>query len=147
MVELSQTTISLIGSNLIKGNEPASNDTLVEVKAIGLYCAGYWCPPCKMLTPVLIDFYNEVNKDYKQFEVIYLSCDKDENQFKEYFGTMPWLAIPYSELSLVNKIKEKHNIKGLPTLFVIKPDDTVISINAKGEVFSIGPDCFQEWIK
>ena len=31
------------------------------------------------------------------FEVVYISGDKDEKTFVEYFGRMPWLALPFTE--------------------------------------------------
>lgn len=32
-------------------------------------------------------------------EIVFASSDKDSAEFKEYFGTMPWLAIPFKEKS------------------------------------------------
>jgi hypothetical protein len=45
----------------------------------------------------LIEFYNneKQKKDSVKFEIIFVSWDRDEANFKEYFGTMPWLALPY----------------------------------------------------
>jgi nucleoredoxin len=45
-----------------------------------------WCPPCKAFTPLLIDFYNEINMDEKQLEIIFVSHDKKEDEFKGYFS-------------------------------------------------------------
>ena len=33
----------------------------------------------------------------KGLEVIFVSGDRDENSFKEYFGEMPWLAIDFND--------------------------------------------------
>lgn len=30
-----------------------------------------------------------------RFEVIFISCDQSENEFLEYYQTMPWLALPF----------------------------------------------------
>ena len=48
------------------------------------------CPPCKSFSPVLIDFYNTVKDDV---EVIFVSSDRDEKSFSDYYGKMPWLAM------------------------------------------------------
>lgn len=29
--------------------------------------------------------------------MVFLSSDKDEASFKEYFGEMPWLAVPFGD--------------------------------------------------
>jgi len=33
----------------------------------------------------------------KPFEIIFASSDRDDASFKEYFGTMPWLALPLND--------------------------------------------------
>lgn len=48
------------------------------------------CPPCKAFSPVLIDFYNTCKDD---LEVIYISSDRDDKSFGDYFGKMPWVAM------------------------------------------------------
>lgn len=48
------------------------------------------CPPCKSFTPLLIDFYNNANKN--DLEIIFLSSDRDEESFHGYFAKMPWLS-------------------------------------------------------
>lgn len=55
------------------------------------------CPPCKGFTPRLVDFYNKVNEAGKNFEIVFSSGDRNEASFKEYFATMPWLALPFQD--------------------------------------------------
>jgi len=45
----------------------------------------------------LVEFYKKFNKDKKRFEIVFVSNDKDEESWKEYFSEMPWLAIPYED--------------------------------------------------
>ena len=52
------------------------------------------CPPCRKFTPVLSCLYEEFNEDQKQIEIVFFSGDKNDNQFEEYYGEMPWLALP-----------------------------------------------------
>ena len=52
------------------------------------------CPPCRAFTPMLADLYEEYNEDEKKFEIIFFSGDKSEEEFNNYFGEMPWLALP-----------------------------------------------------
>ena len=65
-------------------------------KILGIYFSAHWCPPCTAFTPVLVDFY-EKYKNEKDFEIVFLSNDEDAGEFKEYFQTMPWLAISFDD--------------------------------------------------
>ena len=48
------------------------------------------CPPCRTFSPLLKEFYNTCKDDV---EVVFVSSDKDETSFSEYYGKMPWLAM------------------------------------------------------
>lgn len=66
-------------------------------KTIGLYFSAHWCPPCRGFTPKLAEMYNDGLKD--KMEIIFISSDRYESAFNEYFGEMPWLALPYAKRS------------------------------------------------
>lgn len=80
-----------------------------------LYFSASWCPPCKMFTPKLKDFY-EKQKETKNFEIIFMSLDRDEASFKSYFASHPWLAVYGDE---VKRSAGKIGLEGIPTLCVI----------------------------
>jgi len=46
--------------------------------------AGY-CPATKSFLPTLIEFYNEVNTEQKLLEIVYVSYDRTEEEFKQFF--------------------------------------------------------------
>jgi thiol-disulfide isomerase/thioredoxin len=53
--------------------------TQEEIPVIAYYYAASWCQHCVDFTKTLLEFYNEVNKEAKVFEVIQLSFDQSEN--------------------------------------------------------------------
>ena len=49
------------------------------------------CPPCRGFTPELAKYYTS-HKDKFNFETVFISSDREESAFDEYFGEMPWLV-------------------------------------------------------
>jgi len=87
-------------------------------KIVGIYFSAHWCPPCRGFTPVLAEFYNNYH-EAKNFEIIFGSSDRDDASFKDYYGSMPWLALSFSERDLQKKLCEKYGIRGIPTFVLI----------------------------
>ena len=114
------------------GAEMSLDEALTGAETVGIYFSAHWCPPCRGFTPVLAQFYEEVNKDAKVFEIIFVTSDRDDAAFKEYFGTMPWKAAPFDIDR--NAIKTMHGVQGIPMLAIFKADGTKLSDNARGEV-------------
>ncbi|CAF0803272.1 unnamed protein product [Rotaria sordida] len=105
-----------------KSNEPVDlNDDIYKGKVIGLYFSAHWCPPCRGFTPVLIEFYKNYSKE-KNFEIIFISSDRDERAYNEYYKDMPWLTLPYSERKKKEEIGKKYHITGIPTLTLLDGD-------------------------
>jgi len=77
-----------------------------------------------------------VNKNGKVFEVIFITSDRDEASFKQYYGQMPWKAAPFG--SDRETIKKAHGVRGLPTLSVFKADGTKLGVNGYGDVYNAG---------
>ena len=79
-----------------EGWKKKTNEEIQSAKVICMYFCAAWCPPCRGFTPILSKFYNQVNEEGKNLEVIYCSLDQDSSEFKTFFLTMPWLALPFS---------------------------------------------------
>lgn len=80
-------------------------------KTVGLYFSAHWCPPCRGFTPELAKFYTK-HKEAKNLEIVFLSSDRDEDSFKEYYASMPWLCLDYSN-------REAKVISSFPKLLII----------------------------
>ena len=70
-------------------------------KVIAVYFSAHWCPPCRSFTPKLANFYGKVKQSQNgdKFELIFLSSDRTEEEFKEYLGQMPWYSLSYDKRS------------------------------------------------
>jgi len=97
-------------------------------KTIGLYFSAHWCGPCRGFTPELVKTYNAMKAaGNEDFEIIFVSSDRDQAAFDEYFAEMPWLALPYGQRDLKESLSKACKVQGIPTLIIIGPDGTVIN--------------------
>jgi len=102
----------------------------LKAKTIGLYFSAHWCPPCRKFTPELVEFYKKY-KEEKEFEIIFLSCDKDHDSFLEYFKEMPWLALPFDDPRKALIISQYDFDGSIPTLLLLTPEGALISRDAR----------------
>lgn len=109
---------------IIKAGQKAStakkDHKALEGKFVGVYHSAIWCGPCRMFTPKLVKFHSKNKKD---FEVVFVSADKSEDDMKRYAKTdkMKWLAAPFGK---------NPNVKlggGIPELLVFAPDGTLFT--------------------
>lgn len=105
-------------------------------KHIGLYFSAHWCGPCRQFTPRLTEVYRKLTAEGKPFEVIFVSSDKDAKQFEEYFGEMPWLALPFSDRQRKDELSRFFNVGGIPSFVMISPDLKVLNPKARSNVAS-----------
>jgi nucleoredoxin len=103
-------------------------------KPIGLYFSGHWCPPCRGFTPKLAEWYNAGLKD--KMEIIFVSSDRDEASFNDYFKEMPWLALPYCKREAKEILSDACGVQGIPFFAVINPDGTIITTDGRSKVTS-----------
>lgn len=95
-------------------------------KTIGLYFSASWCGPCHRFTPKLVDVYNDVSAK-GGFEVVFVSADKDVESFNEYFSKMPWVAVPFSESDIRDKLNDLFKVSGIPHLVLLDEYGKVLS--------------------
>lgn len=111
---------------LIRARElqvPVSN---LVGKTIGLYFSAHWCPPCTKFTSRLVSIYNNLKEKKEEFEIVFVSLDKDEEGYKECYNGMPWLALPYKP-EFSRSLSRYFDIQGIPTLVIIGPDGKTVT--------------------
>ena len=86
-------------------------------KPIGLYFSAHWCPPCRGFTPQLAAKYTGGLKE--NLDIVFVSSDRDEASFAEYFADMPWSALPFERRDAKDALSEACGVEGIPTLAVV----------------------------
>ena len=105
-------------------------------KNVGLYFSAHWCGPCRQFTPKLKELYAELVAAGKPFEIIFVSSDRSQAEFDEYYGEMPWLAVPHADVKRRSALSEFFEVEGIPSFAMIAPDLSVINRSARGAVGS-----------
>jgi nucleoredoxin len=124
----------LLGASLLgkQGKAPTA-DHLSGKKCIALYFSAHWCPPCRGFTPKLAEWYKE-HLSAKGLEVVFVSSDKDETAFEEYFGEMPWVALPFADRGRKEALSKKYKVNGIPSLVILDSDGQLITKDGRAAI-------------
>ncbi|KAK6133621.1 hypothetical protein DH2020_032651 [Rehmannia glutinosa] len=110
-------------------------------KNILLYFSAHWCPPCRAFMPKLIQAYQEINKKHNSLEVIFISSDRDQTSFDDFFSKMPWLALPFGD-KRKESLSRLFKVRGIPTAVAIDPNGKTVSTEARELIMSHGAEAF-----
>jgi len=131
----------VVGSELLdKGGKKVSTSTL-QGKVVGLYFSAHWCPPCRQFTPLLAGIYQQLQREKKAFEIVFVSSDKDEKSFQEYFNSMPWKAIPFED-ERRGTLGQTYGVKGIPALILLDPEGNTITTEGRDLISRVGAKGF-----
>jgi nucleoredoxin len=123
----------------VNGKKVGKYEMAAEPKFYAFYFSASWCGPCQAFTPKLVEFYNTSEGKKKEFEVIFVSRDNDENAMEEYMtkDKMPWPAISFRHLERLKKVQEFSG-NGIPCLVLVDAEGNVVSDSYEGTKY-VGP--------
>jgi len=121
------------GATFLSEGGKRVNAEALNGKTLGLYFSAHWCPPCKAFTPKLAEWYSS-NLKTKGLEVVFVSSDRDEESFKEYFKEMPWLALDFIDRKRKDQLSSMFGVNGIPSFVVIDKDGSTITTNGRAAV-------------
>lgn len=75
-----------------------------------------------------MEVYKNLKEKGEDFEIVLISLDRKDEQFKEGFETMPWMAVPFNDKS-VDKLIRYFELQTLPTLVIIGRDGKTLNPN------------------
>lgn len=122
-----ETLVNSIGANAVSVNGAPNLEILKSKKYLFIYYSAHWCPPCRMFTPELVEFYNK-NHENGDFDLLFVSLDKGPREMNTYMRSekMPWIGMmrnskPGRALSLMRRGS------GIPCLILLNEKDEVIA--------------------
>ncbi len=101
-----------------------------------VFFSAHWCPPCRGFTPTLSTFYTNLKAKGIDFELVFVSSDRDEAGFTEYYSEMPFLALPYSNRAAKDALAAQFKVRGIPSLFVLNAAGETITAKGREAVTS-----------
>merc|ERR1719359_496114 len=111
----------LFGDVLASKEGDVSTSKTLGAKPVAIYFSAHWCPPCRGFTPKLAEWYSKSLKA-KGLEVVFVSSDRDEESFNDYFKEMPWLALDFADRKRKNQLSSMFGVSGIPSLVIIDKD-------------------------
>ncbi|KAK2537392.1 Nxn [Columba guinea] len=126
----------VVAGPLLRNNGQTLDSSALEGSHVGVYFSAHWCPPCRSLTRVLVESYQKIKEAGQKFEILFVSADRSEDSFKQYFSEMPWVAVPYADEARRSRLNRLYGIQGIPTLIVLDPKGEVITRQGRVEVLN-----------
>ncbi|CEF68540.1 Nucleoredoxin-like protein 2 [Strongyloides ratti] len=137
--------------DLYRGEEnEGKGSSILKGHVVGLYFSAGWCGPCRQFTPKLKRFYENVKKEGKKFEIIFISVDREKEDCFEYYEEKmgKWLMMDYN-LDDAQSLKEQCSIQTIPSFKIVKSDGTIVVEDARSAVVDEGSDnplaLFEKW--
>ena len=126
------TFAEALGESFVGQDGEKLGKSAVEGKVLGIYFSAHWCPPCKMFTPKLAQWYKTVKPNLPEFEIVFVSSDRDQGAFDEYFAEMPWIALPWADRKAKDKLSELFEVEGIPSFVIVDKDGSTINSSGRG---------------
>lgn len=120
---------------------PVPDTRLDGTTFYAIYYSAHWCPPCRAFTPELVEAYKKIKSRHPEFELVFVSSDRDQDAMKDYMvgDKMPWTALKYSDARSGRLLPRPDNERGIPNLVFVDGNgkDLSTSYTAKGDY--LGP--------
>ena len=130
-----------------KFEEVLPENSIFKVNFIGILFTGSWCPPCELFEKELINVYNEANSKEKIFEIVQVSNEKNEKDYKNNINeSKPWLFLPFNDPQ-VNILINEYKISYLPVLLIINRERYMLSETGRKDVVDLGIKAYEKWYK
>eukprot|EP01051_Picozoa_sp_SAG22_P001516 SAG22_NODE_61_length_23387_cov_34.380582_4_plen_367_part_00 len=110
---------------------------LAGKKHLGIYFSAQWCQPRARDFTAQLARWHRANAEKLGVEIVFVSSDKDQGSFDEYFAEMPWPALPFAERDLKSKLAKQYKASvagSLPALVIVDGEGKLVTDRGRGRV-------------
>ncbi len=137
----------ILGTKFINNKYEEQNATeIFKAPLVCLFFTAKWCSPCEIFAKDIVEVYEDANEGEKVLEVIHLSFDKTEQEFKSSIQDKPWIFIPYND-ERIDLITNKYGVRSIPVFLLLDSFGNVISDNCRKDISDKGPKVMDDWLK
>ena len=94
-----------------KAEKVKDNKEVFDCTLLGILFSSGWGSPCRIFYKDLINIYNQMNEGEKALEIIQVSFDRSEEEFKKSINGLPWKFLPIKK-DLPKEEKKEEKIEG-----------------------------------
>ena len=87
----------------------------------------------RKFSPVLAELYMTLKEGplpSHGLEIVFVSSDRDQDQFNQYYGKMPWLSLPFDKQSIKQSLSMRFGVRGIPALIVLDAITGAVVVSA-----------------
>ena len=129
-------TLAQLGDMLLSSEGAFTPRTLVPTtnalagkKLVAVFFSARWSAPCLDFTPRLVEWYSTAAAELG-VEVVYVSCDVDEEGFTKHFDEMPWLAVPFADRQRASRLRAALGVNSTPSVVLLDGGGTALGEEA-----------------
>jgi|SRR5579864_264497 len=100
-----------------------------------LFFSAIWSKSGRQITPRLVDYYNRVQPQHPEFELVFFSVDRSPFAMENYISqmNMPWPAVAYDKRDGKAGAIQGNLAKEIPTLVLAEASGKILSQSADSE--------------
>ena len=137
---------NFLGLSVWRENRVESIEEVKNCEIVLVYFSGIWSMPCKNAAPHVLKLYRKLNKYSKVIEIVFISCDRNEEQFNENVLDMPWCYIPFREQGTREIITRHYEVSGIPMMILINKWGVSVSNTVMSDISLLSPaNCLAAW--
>ena len=95
----------------------------------------------------LKNFYTDVNLQDRTLELILISSDRSQEEWKRHHQTMPWMTLPWGD-ERADKLRAQFKIMGVPALVILDAKTGfVVTEKARKDLTKDVKEVYVSWAK
>lgn len=127
-----------------KNEKVKPDEDVFDCTVLGVLFSAGWGSPCRIFNKDLISIYEQMNEGRKRLEIIQISFDKDEDEFKKAIAGLPWKFLPLNS-DKINSLKEKFGVLTIPKFFPVDKQLKILSNTGREDLLEYGVDICDKW--